>query len=132
MEIVNDLERAQKVIKNKMWTLKKLSEETRIPYFTLRNYVKEPDKMETTAWRNVYKLAQVYDKIIQKDAKTVNDLEKAKMVIENKIWTLKKISEKTDIPYFTLRNYVKEPEKLETTAWKNVYKLAKIYDKIIK
>lgn len=65
MEIVNDLKRAQKVIKNKMWTLKKLSEETSIPYFTLRNYVKEPEKLETTAWKNVYKLAKIYDKIIK-------------------------------------------------------------------
>lgn len=62
---MNDLEKAQKVIVNKMWTLKKLAEETNIPYFTLRNYVKEPEKMKTTAWENVYKLSKIYDEIIK-------------------------------------------------------------------
>lgn len=60
---MNDLEKAQKVIVNKMGTLKNISEQVKIPYPTLRNYVKEPKKMENAAWKNVYKIARVYDKL---------------------------------------------------------------------
>lgn len=63
--MMNDLEKAQKVIVNKMWTFKKISEKTKIPYRTLRNYVREPRKMETAAWKNIYKLAEVYDEIVK-------------------------------------------------------------------
>lgn len=60
---MNDLEKAQKVIVNKMGTLKNISEQAKIPYPTLRNYVKEPNKMTTAAWENIHKLAEVYDKL---------------------------------------------------------------------
>lgn len=58
----------------------------------------------------------------------MNDLEKAKALIFNRLIRLKTISEKTGIPYVTIRSYVSYPEKMETAAWIRIHKLADLYD----
>lgn len=62
----------------------------------------------------------------------MNDLQKAKALILNRQVRLKTVSEKTDIPYATIRSYVSYPEKMETAAWIRIHKLAGLYDEMEK
>lgn len=61
----------------------------------------------------------------------MNDLEKAKLLIEDKNNSLIDISRKYDIPVQTLRNMRHDPSKMKKMSWERIHLLAKIYDKQI-
>ena len=58
----------------------------------------------------------------------MNDLEKAKLLIENKNNSLVDISRKYNIPVQTLRNLRHDPSKMKKASWERVHLLAQIYD----
>ena len=60
---------------------------------------------------------------------TMNDLEKAIALLNNRSFKLADISKETDIPLITIRIYSSKHDKLRTAAWERVYKLARLYDK---
>ena len=55
---MNDLEIAQKLIKDKNTNLTELSKTTSIAYSTLTKYRLTPDKMRKAAWEKIYALAE--------------------------------------------------------------------------
>lgn len=57
----------------------------------------------------------------------MNEFEKAKAYVVDKNNSLPETSKLIGIPLPTLKAYRSEPEKLETAAWINVHKLAKLY-----
>lgn len=62
----------------------------------------------------------------------MNDLEKAKQLIQNKNVVLTELSVKTDIPVQTLKNLRYDLSQLDKSSWKRVHLLAEIYDTEIK
>lgn len=60
----------------------------------------------------------------------MNDLEKARALLESKRYRLKDIHEYTGISSNSLTSYSARRIKLENAAWKTVYKLARYYDQV--
>ena len=58
----------------------------------------------------------------------MNDLEKAKLLIENKNNSLVDISRKYNIPVQTLRNLRHDHSNMKKASWERVNLLAQIYD----
>ena len=58
----------------------------------------------------------------------MNDLEKAKLVLADRNITLKTISEKTGVPFQTVKGYSANLYKLKAIAWYRVYAIAQLYD----
>ncbi len=58
----------------------------------------------------------------------MNELEKAKLYICDRNNRLTETSKRLNIPLPTLNMYRHSPDKLRTTAWERVHKLAKLYD----
>lgn len=57
-------------------------------------------------------------------------LKKAQMVLESKM-NRQNIAKETGIPYATIRTMVTRPERLNSTSWLNVMRLAEYYDRIL-
>lgn len=55
-----------------------------------------------------------------------SDLKLAQMLVQDKTYSLVRISKQTGIGEPTLRSYRNDPNKLETASWKNVRALAVI------
>lgn len=98
---MRDLEKAKKLIKLKLMSLKKISEISGIPYPTVRGYSSNLDKLEEAKSKQVNKLAEVYDEFM-KEEEEINKIEKDKAVKAYKIT----MGQKDKIPTDVKRKYV--------------------------
>ena len=64
MIIMNDLEKAQKLLITKLMPLKSVSNKSKISYDTIRQYASHPKKLEKASWKKVYALALIYDELV--------------------------------------------------------------------
>lgn len=58
---MNDLEKAQELIKNRNYSLSTLSKELGISLDSLNRYRKQPEKLADAKWRRVNRLANYYE-----------------------------------------------------------------------
>ncbi|MTE03595.1 MULTISPECIES: hypothetical protein [Lactobacillus] len=143
---LSEKDKAKKLIEEKPISLLKMANVTQIPYATLRTYVVNPEKLSTTAWIRVHTLSNLFNYLVNQIKKDGNlkvkkedlvdeenkktELHKAQSLILKKEIPFTKLSEKSGIPYRTLRNYVGDPEKMKDAAWIRIHRLAEVFNKL--
>lgn len=61
---MNDLEKAQSLLIDKLMPLNRVAEKSKISYFTIRQYSSHPEKLKITSWVKVHTLALIYDDFV--------------------------------------------------------------------
>lgn len=60
----------------------------------------------------------------------MNDLEKAKKVLENPHFKVRAFAKENNINNSTLYKYMADPQKMSSGVWDTIHKLAKYYDNL--
>ena len=63
---MNDLEKAQKLLIDRLMPLNRVAEKSRISYNTIRQYAAHSKKLEKASWGRIHKLALIYDGLVSK------------------------------------------------------------------
>lgn len=61
---MNDLEKAQSLLIDKLMPLNRVAEKSKISYFTIRQYSSHPEKLKIASWVKVHTLALIYDDFV--------------------------------------------------------------------
>ena len=103
---MNDLDKAKTLIFDKNVSLNQLSDETNIPFESLKNLRYKRSKIEKTSWLRVHQLAEYYDCVVKPNSFF---REFTSMVPRNQIRKLRELRQEYD--YFTF-DY--------STQWRNL------------
>ena len=60
----------------------------------------------------------------------MNDLEKAKIALANKAYSISEIARRSGVPLGTLRTYQQNPEKMGNAGWEKINAIARAYDEM--
>lgn len=63
---MNDLEKAQKLLIDRLMPLNVISKKSRISYNMVRQYAAHSEKLENASWGRIHKLALIYDGLVSK------------------------------------------------------------------
>lgn len=61
---MNDLEKAQSLLIDKLMPLNRVAEKSKISYLTIRQYSSHPEKLKIASWVKVHTLALIYDDFV--------------------------------------------------------------------
>lgn len=61
---MNDLEKAQSLLIDRLMPLNVISKKSRISYNTVRQYAAHSEKLKNASWGRIHKLALIYDDLV--------------------------------------------------------------------